>query len=116
MAIKAVISETCDLCRDGKLFPEGHTKGVAFAYRGLTYDLDLCNDHYKQVTDFFGILTQAGIDRRFALDRSRKELGPQAADVRERIVDWALGNGLPRVRPEREDARAAFELAQQSLR
>jgi hypothetical protein len=116
MAVTAVISETCDLCRDGPLLPEGRTKSVSFAYRGLAYDLDVCNDHYKEVTDFFERLTQAGQDRRFALERRRKELGSSISDLDERIVDWMLGNGLPRVRPERSDVVEAFRQAEESLR
>ena len=116
MAVTAVISETCDLCRDGILFPEGRTKSVAFAYRGLAYDLDLCNDHYKQVTDFFRTLIQAGEDRRFDQDRRRKVFASGSADASEKVVDWILGSGLPRLRPDRDDVLAAYQQAEESLR
>lgn len=116
MAIKAVISETCDLCRDDRILPEGGTRSIAFAFRGLTYDLDLCSEHHKAVTDFFAWLTEAGRDRKFATERRRRELGPETIDLRERIVDWVLGNGLPKVRPERKDVMAAYQQAEESLR
>lgn len=92
MATKTVVELVDDL--DGKRLGEGKGESIVFHIDGVEYEIDLSNQHAKQLRKSLQLYVEAGRRvggrRRRGGHMRRVETGPDARAVRE----WAHSRGL----------------------
>jgi hypothetical protein len=88
MAQKTVVTVVCDLPHDGEV--EG-TESVSFGFDGITYEIDLCGPHSKELREKVGAFADHA--RRASTGRRRKSRSGPGRERSSEIREWARQQG-----------------------